>query len=220
MNIETFWEWSTHRPLIQMVLQYFKPQQIVELGSGNFSTPLFVAYNPPRLVCYESENEWYLLNKERYPQLNIVHHRLPENITIHTKIHEITADEMCQIKRYYENVKNMVMQNDISPKMLFVDQFNCGRTISINTMFDTFDIIMYHDAQPEGIEWHSYYFNELLHSCYDHFTLKTRLSWTSMFVSKRLNYDFAEMHAVIQPFIDAYCYENGQLPKSVTFCHE
>jgi len=217
MNPE--WEWSTHRPIIQMVLSYFNPKYIVELGSGNFSTPLFVEHNV-HTKCIESEYEWYVHSKNKYPDLDIVYHKNPGEMTIYTKIHELTGEQRTEITDFYQKLLIIAEKEVAHPSLLFVDQFNCGRTISINTLFSVFDIILYHDAQPEGIVWHSYYFDDRIWADFDHFILKSKISHTGMFIRKTMNYDFDRMKEIIQPFIDVYCRENTMRPVPMSLCHE
>jgi len=60
MKIVEDYGWSTHRPLIQAILDAFSPQFVLELGMGVYSTPIFMDYKPEaywgslvsRELCY------------------------------------------------------------------------------------------------------------------------------------------------------------------------
>ena len=45
MNIATGYEWATHQSVIRAAMEVYKPQYILELGPGVYSTPVFLEYN-------------------------------------------------------------------------------------------------------------------------------------------------------------------------------
>jgi hypothetical protein len=217
MNIDTNWAWSTHLPLLKSLVEVAKPKVVVELGTGMHSTPIFLNSGAERMIFIDNDKAWLdkvVSSNAINNQSKFIFHDLGKEIKINTFPNELSKEKKDEITKYYVELGNTIQTYSDSPKMLFVDHFTCARAIAINTLFDKFDIIGYHDCEPAGIAWYGYYFNELLHQNYDHYLLKTSKSWTGCFVRKTVNIDNA-LHENIIKHIDDYRIENNIKSTSV-----
>jgi hypothetical protein len=189
-------EWNSHQPLIKAVMDLYKPQFVLELGIGENSTPIFMSYNVNHL-CVESNKEWIGHIKSKYENLNVIYHNL-EDIQIGTHLNEITEEQKLDISDFYDNIN----LPDLNPRLLFVDQYTACRTISINTLRDKFDLIIYHDCQPDGIEFYNY---DLINDTgFVRYFLKTPISWTGLLVKEINDKGFGALNDIIYPHIKEY----------------
>jgi len=210
MNITNNYEWSTHAPLNGALIETFNPKFIVELGTGLYSTPIFLNSSAEKMMFIDNDTEWL----EEVKKINhfddrckVLHHDLGENIVLGTKLREISQEKKDEIFNYYKALASTIKEENISPKMLFVDHYTCARSLSINAMFSAFDIIVYHDCQPKGIRWYEYYFHQDLYSNYDSYFLISPTSWTGCFIKKTLPCE-KNLDDVIVKYIDDYCNKN------------
>jgi hypothetical protein len=193
-------EWTSHQPLIQSVMDFYKPKFILELGMGNFSTPFFINKGATYLGI-ENDEKWIEHLKENLGDMNTIFHNLGPNIKLGTHLYEISDEMKSSITEFY---RNLIFPED-KPNLLFVDQYTCCRTLSLNALGNKFDIIMYHDCQPAGITWYNY--NLINLQGFQIFTLKSDISWTRLMV-KEYSEDFIN---VIQPYIEQYKKNNPDI---------
>jgi hypothetical protein len=196
MNIENFYEWSTHQPLIRATMELYKPVFVLELGLGVHSTPIFLEYGP-ELLSIENDKEWLDHIKEKYPNINTLFHSLGE-LKLGTHLYEVSEKQKLEITNYYIGLKF----SELKPNLLFVDQYTACRTLSINTLKEKFDFIIYHDCQPAGISWYSY--NLINKNGFNSYYLKTPTSWTALMVSEKNDKGFTPLNEVILPHINNY----------------
>lgn len=193
-------EWTTHQPLIQSVMEVYKPRFILELGMGNFSTPFFINKGAQYLGV-ENDEKWIDHLKNNLGNMDTIFHDLGPNVKLGTHLYEINDEQKTSIINFYKSLK----YPDLKPNVLFVDQFTCCRTLSINTLGNDFDVIMYHDCQPAGIPWYSY--NLINLDGFQIFTLKSDISWTRLMVK---HYDDSFTN-VVQSFIQIYKKNNPDI---------
>lgn len=158
MNIASGYEWATHQPLIRAVMDLYNPQFILELGAGEYSTPLFLEYNVT-VISVESDLEWVKYLKEKYG-IDIIYHE-----HIKKEFKDLTIAEMTEISEYYKSI----IIPDLKPNLLFVDQHSLCRVISINALRDKFDLIIYHDCES----WQVNRYDLILNSGFYLYELKT-----------------------------------------------
>ena len=219
MNIANNWEWSSHQPLIRAVLAEFKPRYILELGMGEYSTPIFIDYSPEFMLSVENDVKWQMHIKKKYgTKYKSVLHQLESNLGSKSFVKDMTDTQKESIKNYYIDLGKSIEETDIHPKLLFVDQFTCCRTISINTLYPYFDIIIYHDCEPRGVVWYEYYFEEKLKTDFLHYTLKTPAVWTGCFLKNSLKDN--NLNKTISPYIEKYCEENKLNKTTVKLVNE
>lgn len=191
--------WSTHQPLIKAVLKAYDPQFILELGIGYFSTPLFRKHECEKMFI-ENEKAW--IDKTG---IDAIWHELPVK-SQDVPVHDVSAEVKRAIFNYYQDLKEKLLLKP-HPSLLFVDNYSCCRAIAINNLFPVFDIILYHDSEPQSIGRNDYYFVDKIEKDFDHFNLETPKTWTSAFVSKRLKP--VQLISIAQQFIREYEIEHG-----------
>lgn len=185
MSPKKIFKWSSHNPVIFTALDILDPEFILELGMGNFSSPLFLKSNAKTMIHIENNENWINIVKSNHMfdgRSEIIFHNLNAEISNSTKISKVPLHVIEEAKQFYHILKNKI-QNNFKTKLLFVDQFACLRTLSINTLADDFDWIIYHDAEaPE-----EYNYGEIkkeLNDTHYHFILETYTSWTGFFIKK------------------------------------
>lgn len=188
--------WSTHQPLIKAVLKSYNPAFILELGIGNYSTPFFMAHEGEKMFI---ENDKVWIDKMG---INAICHEIP--ITSQdVPVHNVSPEVKQSIIDYYQYLKGKLLLKT-HPSLLFVDNYSCCRALAINILYPVFDIIIYHDSEPQSIHRNNYYFTESIIQGFDHYDLQTPRTWASVFIRKELKKDMN-----IQPFIEEYEKENN-----------
>lgn len=208
MDMFNDYGWSTHQPLIRSLLDMFKPEFILELGVGVFSTPIFIAYGSEKLMCIENDAEWLRHVKKEYAgNHTMLLHQLEDGVDITTLPSQLTPIQRNNISNYYSALSKSLLNKNQHPKMLFVDNFASCRTLAINVLYRNFDILVYHDCEPVGKSFYQYYFVEALGENFNHYVLKTPKSWAATFIHRDLHKDMLEHN--IGRYIEAYCAENN-----------
>jgi hypothetical protein len=183
------YESSTHQPLIRAVLEAYKPDFVLELGVGDFSTPLLSKVE--NYMGIENDHEWIERIKGDYV-LSIYHHAV--DFGIGTQFRQLSEYKKEELKLFYRSI--VVPLSGI--KLLFVDNWTGCRTIAINELRNKFDLIIFHDCQPEGVFVYNY---DLIDTdgfeiCF----LKSPISWTALMYKE-------ERELNIDPFIAEYVKE-------------
>ena len=213
------YEWSTHGPLLKTIIETLTPKLIVELGTGLYSSPIFLASSAEKLFFIDNDQEWLnhvKKNNNFDSRCSLIFHDLGNSIKLGTFLKELPQEEKNKIINYYTDLSATIENESSTPKMLFVDHFTCARTLSINTLFDKFDIIGFHDCQPNGIEWYEYYFDEKLHKNYNLFFLTSPTSWTGCFIKKSFDVEILLKEKII-PHIEEYCIDNNINSSTMNF---
>jgi hypothetical protein len=172
MNNES--QWASHKPLTKSIMEFYKPKFVLELGVGNFSTPELLKEND--YLGIENDIKWIDTIKNKYKNINILHHDLGNDVQISTKYQSLSQNQINEFVKFY----NDIHIPNVEPKLLFVDQFTCVRTLSLNALGNKFDIIIYHDSEPSGIKWYNYDLINL--KDFKKYHLKTDIVWTTLLI--------------------------------------
>lgn len=205
MYIEDYYGWSTHQPLLRALLKTFSPKFILELGVGLHSTPIFIDYDPDELMCVENDNEWLHKIKTQCSfkkEHTLIFHDLGCGINLQTFLNQLNTEQKIGIVNYYKKLSDLIQNKTKYPKLMFVDNFTCCRSSAINVLYKNFDIVVYHDCEPAGIDWYEYYFVDDLKNRFNSYKLKSQANWTGCFINKNLNQD--ELKQNILPYISEY----------------
>ncbi len=218
-KIITDWEWNTHQPLLKMLIEVIGPKLIVELGTGIFSSPIFFKSNAEKLFFIDNDEKWLeKIQKENISDSRCIFrfHNLGDKIIISTPVSDLKEVEFKKIQTYYVNFSKEIDLERHAPKLLFVDHFRCARALAINSMFNSFDVIAYHDSQsPNGTLHYQYFFDKEIYKKFNLFCLKTSTSWTHVFIRKTFHSLEKELFQKIQPHINNYIKENNLPEQSV-----
>lgn len=177
------YEHSTHQPLINWVLSSFLPALVVEVGIGDFSSPIFWKYNIPTLIHIENDQAWIDRMKAINPEAHFILHEISPRVNDQSiKWSALTKEEQSNIVTFY-NAFNFTQYE--TPRLLFVDGYACCRMRAIMTWKSDFDFIIYHDAEEVGSLANDYGF-ELGFSEFRHFVLKSPRTWTGILIRKNI----------------------------------
>lgn len=207
--------WGSHKPLLQSLIEIFKPYFIMELGIGSFSTPI-LSKQCVKYVGIEQDLLWIekILSLPELKNINILHHAT--DIKIEQRFEDLSLTQIGNLIMFYTILKGSVFTFKIDGySMLFVDNYTGCRTVAIDTMYDAFDIICYHDS--EAVEYYSYNFSEKIEKNYCHYTLTTDIIGTSVFIKKSLKHLSSQLENTIKPYIFQYAKENNMDVNLINF---
>ena len=172
MEIGKTWQWASHQPLIKGVLDLYSPRFILELGIGENSTPLFAGLN---YLGVENDKEWikHIGSTCRANQL-IMWHDLDR--------------QKGTLAEYYDTIP---LPED-EPKLLFVDNYESCRAIAINTLRNKFDIVIFHDCEPEPGARVNHY-GIVNSEGFNVYFLKTSANWTAVMIRTSIDIGFGEL---------------------------
>jgi hypothetical protein len=196
MNIGNSYEWSTHQPLIRATMELYKPAFVLELGIGNNSTSVLLEYTT-KLLSIENNLEWINIIKNKYEKINVIYHNLG-NITVDTLLKNLNEEQKKKIIEYYRKLEFP----QLKPNFLFVDQYASCRTLSINSLGEKFDFVMYHDCDPTGYDANQYSLINI--KGYNTYHLKTPTTWTALMIKKEYDKGYKELNDIITPYIKIY----------------
>lgn len=185
MGAKKQFKWSSHNPVVMGCLDRLQPKLVVELGVGNYSSPLFFRSNAQKIIHVENDREWLEHVRRTHapsPVSEFRHHDLGPNVANSTHVRRIPDEMKEQARAYYDDLANTVNVIALSPRLLFVDHFACMRTIAINRLARHFDIVIYHDAEAPT----EYEYDQIddMSDIFDRHMLHTPSSWTGFFSRK------------------------------------
>jgi hypothetical protein len=118
----------------------------------------------------------------------------------------VPSDLNRELIKYYRGLCGLIPKEGV--KMLFVDNYSCCRTIAINVLFSYFDLIVYHDCEPEGAAVNGYVFDTKLTDNYLQLIYTSPRTWAGCFISNKLNPDKEKLQEKIKPITLRYLSEN------------
>jgi len=187
---------TTHIPLIKLVLNFFLPKFILELGIGWYSTIPFrdhcLTHPDCKYLGIENEKNWIADIKTSCPQLNIIHHDL-ENALITMMWKDLSQYMKDSITDYYSSLA----VPDNKPRLLFIDNYGSCRVTAFNILKDKFDFIIIHDCELAGAFLYSY--NQLDTTDFNVYYLKNNKSWTALMIRKGI--ETGDLQERIKPLI-------------------
>ena len=173
------WGSSTH--INNSVISAFPITGVLELGAGLNSTPLFFD-KVPHVISVEADLNWITKLRETISETTnqrIVHHRLPDTITRATPRKQIPSNIKNNALVLYRSVMNEHLN------YLFVDCYGGFRLSAMTELYHDFDVIAYHDAEPNMDKYYGYSEFQSGDDFY-HLTDKTFLVHTGILISKKL----------------------------------
>ena len=197
MYVAKGYEWATHQPMIKAVMDSCKPSYILELGSGVYSTPLFMSYGLS-FVTIENDKEWAEYIEDEYGIKPILHDL--KGISEGTGYNQLSFEQRQEIFNWYLDIEIP----DLSPKLLFVDNFCSCRLLAIEALKDKFDMIIYHDSESLIVN----NFCEIDNRGFKTYTLRADGPYTTLMVKedKVIN----GLLNIIQPYINEFLTSNPE----------
>jgi predicted O-methyltransferase YrrM len=126
--------YSTHLPMLALLVAAYKPKQIVEFGPGNFSTELFLNSGAKVKSIEMQEPAWYQAIKKKHAA-QLKNDQLDLNFAL-------GADAFLALE-YPDNID-----------LAFIDGHAASRPETANLMFElNAKIIVVHDFEYKGYGW-------------------------------------------------------------------
>ena len=213
MSPKKRFKWSSHNPVITAGLKLLKPEFALELGIGNYSTPLFLESGIEKIVHIENDKSWLdhiQLTYQTDARSEFHHHDLGPGINKATQWNALPQDCQMACIRYYSDLSAVLSSNTFRSRLLFVDHYTCLRALAINMLSAHFDFVIYHDAENPEIYGYDSLRSDLLDQ-FDHFLLKTSSSWTGFFIRKN-SLDLQEAKLVLTDETEAFLQKFGKVP--------
>ena len=186
MSPKKQFKWSSHNPAIVTALDLLMPDFILELGVGNYSTPLLLRSQAQLLWHIENDLPWLDHVQQTFDTDNrshFRHHAIGDHVNKSTSWASLSSQSQADQHEYYENLADEIGRLDRGPRLLFVDHFTCVRTLSINHLAPQFDWVIYHDAEtPEVYGYQN--IRQDLRDQFDQYLLRTASSWTGMLIRR------------------------------------
>jgi hypothetical protein len=125
--------YGTHLPILKSVSEQIKCENIFEFGMGDYSTTFFAEKFKEVTAVEMQEEEWYK---------KMVAKKLPNHVSLLCGIGPQPAID--------------ILNSDIGKKYscIFVDGHGGNRWECINHSFNKTDVIVTHDTEYPGYNWH------------------------------------------------------------------
>ncbi len=200
LPIHKLLKYSSHIPLLLSVMEVFSHNQIVELGSGFFSTPIFYHNYVDKFVTVEDDKDWYdkiVRYYEPKEGFEAIYSGLLfwDEKPYKPTFSEITAKQQRLLIRFYESVKE-----HFPTDIMFVDQIKYGRSVSIDILGKYTNVLIYHDAQHK----HRFYrdsVDKMVESGgYKHFSYKIERNTTNMVIKDSIDFDSKFFESKIEEY--------------------
>lgn len=204
-ELRTTYDWYTHLPIIQYFIDNFDIEYAVEHGSGTFSTPILMKAKHYQGFEEDEQFRQSMINEGIYTSENVSQIDIPDGVDIATTFMALSASQTGDLAQIYYNLY-FGIKNELEGlnglKMLFVDGFTCSRFTAINQLYDLFDIIVYHDCEPNSFEHYGYqHILPIISKYFNGYKLATPSSYTGFFVRKGVNVDMN----LLREYIDLFC---------------
>ena len=204
------YRWSSHTPVIYTALELIKPELVVELGMGFFSSPIFFKSDAKKTIHVENTQEWIDLIKDKHK--DIIDESKSEflyqnvgDVKLQTKYVELNDEQKKSIDVYYNDLSSKISKMNYNGKLMFTDGFTALRRPSIDILTNDFDMTIYHDAEDtENYDYNN--IDESLKEQNDHYLLKTATTYTGFFIKKD-SYDKEQLKQIMNKSVERYARE-------------
>jgi hypothetical protein len=204
------YKWSTHQPVISTMMEILKPELIIELGTGRYSSPgLISSTSALKTIHIDNDAEWIRLIQEENSHLITeknefrVHDVLSLGITsLKTLPSMLTLEQKTFIDQYHNNLAEEIKKMNFKSSMIFTDGFAACRKSSVDLLTDVSDSLIFHDAEkPQAYGYDN--LNKDLYNTHDEYLLKTATSYTGFFVRKGI-ISFEDLNTIMNKHINVY----------------
>lgn len=202
------WMDSSHCPLTHAVVSTFPMRFALEQGAGLYSTPLLKHF-VTKVVSAENDPDWTSRIATLFPDHEI---RKPvAQCGQHKPPSWLSPEELRIIQGYYVDLD--MEYAELSPRLLFVDGFECERIPMFNAIHANYDVVILHDSEPQHTAAYGF---DLIKTAYAKYHYGTALvcGWemphTTLFTKEPLTTDQLDLlQANIRAGIGPYCAQHG-----------
>lgn len=174
-------KYGTHLPVLVSLLSLFPVGGVLELGGGIHSTQLFHQASPIVLTV-ENDEQWYKVLLQKFNNFNDLKRIILDKTKFKRKEKLIWIDvaekASSSVKLYRQLLSTYPAVN-----FLFVDHFIALRPISMLTLVDFMDIIVFHDTESPAYGYDGVTL-VVDTSMFEFFEVTATLPYTSMLIRK------------------------------------
>lgn len=192
-------EYGTHLPVLQAILEVFQPQGVLELGAGKFSTPLFYHYGKT-LVTLETDAKWFGEVARTLPGrkgFSLIHHDVGR-LTSRSRTDSIPIGIKHDCVGYYREIIARHPELDF----LFIDHVSGLRAFTLSSLYDEFNFVVYHDAEDKGYRYEE--FATVDNGKFIHLVLQAFIPHTGILIRKDYSSKLAEFERALDRNALAY----------------
>lgn len=177
--------YTSHIPLILSVIRSFSHKNIIEFGSGMFSTKIFYDNFTNKFTTIESNEDWLISIKDIFKDkigFDMSYNDISKmGIDSKCSYDQLSSQQIDEISDFYNSQTKKCKVFDVA----FIDQEKCSRFISLKCLLGKSKIILYHDSQLT--EKFNYGIVEKMYKTdrYSVYKYKTIPNWTNMIVDKK-----------------------------------
>jgi len=178
--------YASHVPLLLTIIDFFPSNNILEFGTGFFSSKIFYDNYKNKYITIEDDDDWFKLMSQEFTQKKGF--RLFKSPILaqiikdrNTNPKDLTKEQVASISKYY---KQYITQLDKkSWDVMFVDQIKCGRSLSVTGAHNKANIILYHDMRKPDFFNYQSIIDKYTNTNYSLYCYKTIPNWTGMLVN-------------------------------------
>lgn len=133
--------YASHLPVLEQIFEFYKPEFVLELGCGKYSSPLLSQANT--YLAFESNPTW----RKEISQL-IKHEIQDYTLDGPETFNLLRGDQFTSITKWYRDLANRI--SPPANSLLFIDQVGSERNISAIELANKFSIVILHDTEPQN----------------------------------------------------------------------
>jgi hypothetical protein len=209
LGISFHYKWSTHQPVNNAMLEVLKPELVIEIGTGRYSSPGLITSSALKTIHIDNDPGWIdLVRKENAHIITDknefrIHDIIPLGIaSLRVLPSELTPMQKDSIDNYHNELAAEIKAMNYKSTMIFTDGFASCRKSSVDILTSGVDVLIFHDAEKPAV----YGYNNLnkdLYNTHNEYLLKTALSWTGFFIRKGI-ITFEDLSMIIDKHVDIY----------------
>lgn len=191
---------GTHLPVLNSVLEVFKPKGIMELGAGLRSTPILYNYGE-LLITIETNLKWLEKVKLLVPtrdKFELIHYDIGHGVHVKTKYKQIPTEVAEGCIEFY-----LSFINRLDLDFLFIDHVSGLRITTLTELFNMFSVVAYHDAQHPAYCYKK--FLEVSSDNYLHFMFESLGVYTGILIHKKYVGEMREFDNTLRKYGEKYC---------------
>lgn len=187
------WAWASHQPVIQTIIEIYKPEFAFESGIGLYSTPILSTLN--KYIGVETDKNWIDKVKKEVPKVNLIYHPIQINNSV--KWDALNPTQKFEVLDFYYDLIPY-FSNEKSSKLLFVDGPVFTRRAVISLFHRYFDAIIFHDSKHKFV----YGYDSLNLSDFIEYQVSSSTAWTGVYLKNDI--DFIAFKNTLNKFVKMF----------------
>jgi|TARA_R110000744_G_scaffold379925_2_gene499198 hypothetical protein len=203
------YKWSTHQPVTNAMLEVLKPELVVEIGTGRYSSPGLITSNALKTIHIDNEPGWIDLVKKENAEIITdknefrIHDIIPLGIaSLKVLPSELNPMQKESIDNYHTELAAEIKAMNYKSTMIFTDGFASCRKSSVDLLTSGVDSMIFHDAEKPAAYGYDN-LNKDLYNTHDEYLLRTAMSYTGFFVRKGI-ITFEDLKVIMDKHVNVY----------------